>query len=88
MGKITRFHRANLSGRRRLSVDLPEFLVRAFERRITEANDGATPSEEVSLDQLIELELAASLSLAEVAHLERDIPGISEAVSRWLADIQ
>jgi hypothetical protein len=78
---------ADLSRRRRLSLDLPEFLVRAFECRISEANDGATASEQASLENLIELELVDSLSLAEVV-LERNIPGISEAVSRWLADIE
>ena len=30
---------------------------------------------------------ADGLSLAEVAHLEREVPGIGAAVSRWLDDI-
>jgi hypothetical protein len=88
MGKITRFNPRDLSARRNLSLDLPEFLVRAFECRIAEANDGALASEQITLGHLIEVELAGSLSLAEVAHLERDVPGISKAVSRWLEDIE
>jgi len=88
MGKITRFNPRNLSARRNLSLDLPEFLVRAFECRIAEANDGASAGDQITLTHLIEVELAGSLSLAEVAHLERDLPGISKAVSRWLEDIE
>lgn len=88
MDKILRFNPDNLSARRNLSVDLPEFLLRAFEYRIAEANHGASASEQITLGDLIEIELAGSLSLAEVAHLERDVPGISKAVSLWLEDIE
>ena len=66
---------------------MPEFLLRALECRLEEANDGATEGESVELEHLIEIQLADGLTLADIAHLERQVPGIGEAVSRWLADI-
>lgn len=89
MAKISRITtRADLSSRRFVSLSLPEFLLRALECRVAEANDGADESERVTLEHLVEIELAGILSLAEVANLERAIPGIGAAVSRWLNDIE
>jgi hypothetical protein len=88
MAKISRFRPTNLSFRRSISFELPEFLLRAFECRVADANDGASSDERVTLEHLVEIELAGSLSLSEVAHLECRIPGISVAVSRWLNDIE
>ena len=88
MSKITKLStRRNLTGRRTVTLELPEFLLCALEHRIGEVNEGATPDEAVTLEHLVEIDLANSLSLAEVAHLERDLPGISAAVSRWLDEI-
>jgi len=87
MAKITSLRHPDLSSRRSISVELPEFLVRALEHRVAETNDEASSEEIVTLDHLIEIELAGCLSLAEVAHLERSIPGIGHAVSQWLNDI-
>lgn len=78
----------DLLARRAITVELPEFLLRAFECRLAEANEHASAEERVSLEDLIELQLAEGLSLADVAHLERQIPGIAAAVARWLADIE
>ncbi len=88
MANITRFsRRCDLSARRSITLDLPEFLLRAFEQRIAEANDGAPADERVSIEHIVELQLAEGLSIAEVAILEREMPGIGEAVSRWLEEI-
>lgn len=62
--------------------------MRALECRVAEANDGASSKERITLENLIEIELAGCLSLAEVAQLESSIPGIVTAVSRWLNDIE
>jgi len=88
MAKISRLHRIDLSSRRTLSLDLPEFLVQALECRVAEANEGATVEEQVTLEHMIEVEIAGCLSLAEVAYLEQTLPGIGAAVSRWLNDIE
>jgi len=87
MAKIHRFLAGDLSSRRSVSLHLPEFLLRALESRVAEANDGACENERVTLEQLVEIELAACISLADVANLERAVPGLGEAVSRWLDDM-
>ncbi|HEX3534621.1 MAG TPA: hypothetical protein VHT23_10405 [Gemmatimonadaceae bacterium] len=79
---------ADLSSRRAITVEVPEFLLRAFECRLAEANAGASEAEQVELEHLIEMQLADSLTVADLAHLEREVPGIGAAVSRWLAEIE
>lgn len=89
MANISRFRGStDLSVRRAITVEMPEFLVRAFECRLAEVNDGASEEEKVELEHLIEIQLAEGLSLADVAHLERQVPGIGAAVSKWLAEIE
>jgi hypothetical protein len=88
MGKLTRINtRRELSARRRITVELPEFLICALEHRVVEANAAPAPDEGVTLDHLVEWQLAEGLSIGEVALLERDFPGISAAVTRWFDDI-
>jgi len=87
MANITRIHGRDLLSRRVVSFELPEFLIRALECRVAEANDGASTAEKVTLEHLVEVELAGCISLAEVAHLEGSLPGIGAAVSKWLNDI-
>lgn len=87
MDNISRFRSADLLARRTITVEMPEFLLRALECRLAEANDGASEGESVELEHLIEIQLAEGLTLADIAHLERQLPGIGEAVSRWLAQI-
>lgn len=88
MAKISRFRNSGLLSRRTIAIELPEFLLRALECRVAEANAGASAAERITLEHLVEVELADCLSLAEVAHLERTLPGISAAVSAWLNDIE
>ena len=82
-----RSHR-DLTTRRTITLTLPEFFLAALEHRLSEVNDGTASDEAMTLEQLVEIDLANSLSLAEVAHLERDMPGISAAVSNWLEAIE
>ena len=88
MAKISRFRQSGLLSRRAIALELPEFLLRALERRVTEANVGASTDEQITLEHVVEIELAGCLSLAEVAHLEQAIPGLAAAVSTWLNDIE
>jgi hypothetical protein len=67
-------------------VELPVFLIRALELRVRRANDGASYTDRVSLNELIEIQLAESVSIADIAYLEKDLPGISAALSSWLAE--
>lgn len=89
MGNVTRFQGAgdDLLRRETLQLELPRFLIRAFEQQIAEANDGAPDEERVTLEHFIEYHLAEQLSIADVAKLEREVPGISAAVWHWLDEI-
>jgi hypothetical protein len=91
MSKITRIDAGrNLTCRRKITLELPEFLIRAFEVRVADANAEAhheNHEDPVTVENLVELELAEALSLGEVALLEERIPGISSAVSAWLTEI-
>lgn len=87
MDNISRFRSTDLLTRRTITVDMPEFLLRALECRLAEANAGASDEETLELEHLIEIQLAEGLTLADIAHLERQVPGIGEAVSKWLAGI-
>jgi hypothetical protein len=77
----------NLQSRRTLRIDLPEFLIRALEARLAEANEGATEEERCSLDHLIESELVNLISLRDVAELEMVVPGFASAVQCWLVEV-
>ncbi len=87
MAKIARIGtRRALNSRRAITVELPEFLLQALEVRVAEANIGSE-HDDVTLDHLLELELAERLSIGEVAFLEQKVPGIGAAVSMWLREI-
>jgi hypothetical protein len=86
--RVTRFRRTeDLTRRETLTLELPRFLVRAFEEQIGEANQDATDEDRVTSQHFIEFHLAEQLSIADVANLERQVPGISAAVWQWLSDI-
>jgi len=76
-----------LQSRRRLEIELPEFLICALEARLAEANEGATNDERCSLDHLIESELVNLISLRDVAELEMVVPGFTNAVQQWLVEV-
>jgi hypothetical protein len=67
MANISQFRQPALLSRRTIAVELPEFLLRALECRVTEANADASPDEQITLEHVVEIELAGCLSLAEVA---------------------
>jgi len=88
MGNVTSFRgKEDLTARQPVTIELPRFLIRAFEQQVAEANVDATDEECVTLEHFIELHLAEQLSIADVANLERDVPGISRAVWQWLSEI-
>jgi len=88
MASITRITaRRSLASRRAIALELPEFLLQALETRVADANAGGTPEDHVTIEHFIELGLAESVSLAEVALLEQRIPGIADAVAQWLDEM-
>lgn len=75
MGEITRFRGSDdLLARQSLTIELPRFLVRAFEQQVAEANTSGSADDEVTVEHFIELHLAEQLSIADVANLEREVP--------------
>ena len=88
-GKLMTFRRERDLGRRReVAVELPEFLIVMLERRVDEANDGASADERVTVSHLVEYQVAEMLSIRDVAEIEMELPGFSEAVQDWLRTAQ
>lgn len=87
MARITRFQqRDDLLRRQTIELELPRFLIRVFEKEIEKANAGASEEECLTLNHYLEYHLAEFVSLADVADLEREVPGIGAAVWRWLEE--
>jgi hypothetical protein len=76
--------RRELSGRRSIALELPEFLIYALEQRVAEANARCGADDVASLNDYIESELANLITVRDVAELEIGAPGFSAAVAGWL----
>jgi len=77
--------RDTLIRRRTISVELPEFAIRALQHRVEIANEGAmTNDERVQLNDVIEWYLLSPLSVKEMPHLEEAVPGFTAAFAAWL----
>jgi len=81
---LTGSFQRDLSARRAIEIELPEFVICALEARVNEVNVGAKPSELCSLHDFIESELVGLVSVRDVAELESVIPGFAVAVQKWL----
>ncbi len=73
-----------LDTRRKIEVELPEFLIRSLLHRVAEANNGSATEEQVDLNDVIEWYLAAPITVRDVPELEGAIPGFADALSAWL----
>jgi hypothetical protein len=74
----------SLAARRRVTVTLPEFVVRALEYRVTEANQIQIPGDDVCFNDIVEWYLAGAISVRDVAVLDQQMPGFASAVNQWL----
>jgi hypothetical protein len=74
----------DLRSRRVVPLELPEFLIYALERRVAEANAGASADQTSTLDHYIESELVNLITVRDVAELEITAPGFGAAVQQWL----
>jgi len=79
---------SDLSMRRLVQLELPEFLIRALERRVAEANEDAPIAEHATLNDYVESELVNIITLRDVAELEIEIPGFGAAVQLWLQELR
>ena len=87
MAKLTSLSQRRASAlntRRRIEVEIPEWVVRLLQYRLEEANEGGEPEELVELNDVIEWCLISPLTIREVPLVEQRIPGVTAALSRWL----
>ena len=75
-----------LNRRRRVTVELPEFAVRAIHWRVDEANANGEPGEEVTFNDVIEWLLITEVTVKRMPLLEQSIPGFTAAMFTWLMD--
>lgn len=75
-----------LNRRRRITVEVPEFVVRAIKFRVEEANEGDTDGEAVNFNDVVEWLLATEVSLRRMPILEQSIPGFTAAMFVWLME--
>ena len=73
-----------LNRRRRVSVELPEVVIRAIAYRVDEANDGDTTAELVDFNDVVEWLLVSEVTIRRMPHLERSIPGFTAAMFEWV----
>jgi hypothetical protein len=77
----------DLSARRSVELELPEFLLRALESRVAEANEEASVNDQASLNDYIESELVNIITVRDVAELDYEFPGFADAVHDWLREM-
>lgn len=75
-----------LNRRRRITVEVPEFVVRAIKFRLDEANEGDPDGESVTFNDVVEWLLATEVSLRRMPVLEQNIPGFTAAMFVWLME--
>ena len=75
-----------LTRRRRITIEVPEFIVRAIQFRVDEANEDDPDSDEVGFNDVVEWLLATEVSLRRMPVLEQSIPGFTAAMFVWLME--
>lgn len=75
-----------LNRRRRITVELPEFIIRAINVRVDEANQNEPNDEDVSFNDVVEWLLVCEVTLRRMPLLEANIPGFAAAMAVWLID--
>ncbi len=75
-----------LNKRRRITVEVPEFVVRAINCRVEEANEGDTDGEVVDFNDVVEWLLVTETTFRRMPILEARIPGFTAAMFVWMMD--
>src|SRR6185369_17517866 len=76
-----------LNQRRSITVELPEFVIRAIDARVADANLDAPADESVSFNDVVEWLLVCDLTPRRMPELETRIPGFSAAMASWLMTV-
>lgn len=88
MARVTSLtsRRRALNERRTVSVELPEFAIRALEYRAEVANGVSEDDSEerVTFNDVIEWYVISPLSVKEIPLLEDAVPGFTSAFAKWL----
>jgi hypothetical protein len=75
-----------LNKRRRVTVELPEFAVRAIRWRVDEANAGDAGGDEVTFNDVVEWLLVTEVTFKRMPLLEQNIPGFTAAMFVWIME--
>lgn len=75
-----------LNKRRRVTVELPEFAIRAIHRRVDEANEVDDTDEQVTFNDVVEWLLVTEVTMKRMPVLEQSIPGFTAAMFVWLME--
>jgi hypothetical protein len=79
----------SLTDRRRVELELPEFLVVALERFLADANSTVDDGEnDMDLTEFVTSHFVDLLDPTEIALLDRDVPGFYDAVVYYLSGIR
>lgn len=73
-----------LNRRRRITVEVPEFVVRAIKCRVDEANEGDSDGEIVDFNDVVEWLLVTEVTFRRMPILEAQIPGFTAAMFVWM----
>ena len=80
--------RRDLTARRIVEFELPEFLLFALQARVAEANAGFPSDDAADLNDYVESELVNLITIRDVAELEGRFPGFAAAVTHWVEEIE
>jgi hypothetical protein len=75
-----------LNRRRRVTIELPEFAVRAIQWRVDDANAAGEEGEHVTFNDVVEWTLVTDMTIKRMPLIEKSIPGFGAAMFYWLAE--
>jgi hypothetical protein len=88
MGNVVSFSASvaeTLNERRPVTIELPEFALRALRYRVELANAEATDEQDrVDFNDVVEWYVISPLTIKELPHIEAAVPGFTGAVAAWL----
>lgn len=79
--------RRDFSARSIVELELPEFVIFAIERQVNGANADADDADAVTLNDYVESELVALITIRDVAEIESVAPGFAAAVQDGLRQV-
>jgi predicted transcriptional regulator len=75
-----------LNRRRPVTVELPEFAIRAIHWRVDEANADDEAGEHVTFNDVVEWLLITDVTMKRMPLIEQSIPGFTAAMFVWLME--